>query len=79
MGEISPPTAADYAWSAAQRAGEATGSLQRQITDLTWRVARLERVLTEMLGSLPMLWIEDEPPKLQGVRFLDADGNEIPQ
>ena len=58
MGEMYPPTAADYAWSAAQDAQRAVGASNRKreaeiarIEKLEVRVAALENLLRDALGA----------------------------
>ena len=42
MGEMYPPTAADYAWDSANTANREVEKLKQQINDLERRVQRLE-------------------------------------
>lgn len=48
MGEMSPPTAADYAWSAAEDAKRKGESLQEQVNSL----AKAIEALTQTVGRL---------------------------
>lgn len=50
MGDLSPPTAADYAWNAALDAQRDNKSLERRVSELEGRVAELERLLALTRG-----------------------------
>jgi uncharacterized protein YceH (UPF0502 family) len=51
MGEMSPPTAADYAWAAASDAKRHGDSLEARVHHLEEVVARLQKALSEHLIS----------------------------
>lgn len=52
MGEYSPPTSADYAWSAAESAKRVNGELEK-------RVAELELKYRQLRDEIDSLWSQN--------------------